>query len=709
MTDALPEDKDIPLAKLREDLQLLACDPNRDGARVYRIHDPVAQRFFEIDLPTYQLLSHWAGGSVNRVKQRMLAQTGRTPSDQQITDLSFFLEQNELILPVGVATVKALLAKSQAKDQSVLKTIIHSYLFFKLPLVKPDRFLTATMPLVSMLFTRTAAIVVMLLGLLGLFMVSRQWDSFIATFPDRFDTSWLITIAITVSVVKVLHELGHAYVATWLGSRVSTIGVAFIVLWPVMYTDSTDAWRLRSKRERTLIDASGVIVELGLASIATFVWAFLPDGAARDVAFTLAATSWILSLAINLNPLMRFDGYFLLSDAIGIPNLQGRSFEYCRWHLRETLFKLDAPKPESCSRRREVFYVGFAWAVWIYRLFLFIGIALLVYHMFFKALGIALFVIEIAWFIALPIIREFKVWWSLRSEISQSRRAPFTAIGLVGLLMVSFVPMDRSVSVPVVIGAAEQFALHAPRAAQVVHIHAQPKQRVQAGAVLFELNNPDLVTAQRASQVRVGLIQARLDRRGADAEDLAQTLVLKNELQRERQNLVGLAQQIDDLIIRAPVAGVIADIPIDLHKGRWINSGIQLGLIVSDSQLSARGYISADALARIEPGSDGRIQHLEIGLDSPAIQVAHVGAAAARTIDRKPLASVHGGTISTNRKDEQLVATQSLFEITAIPNEAQPAPLVETVARLQLEAKPRSPASLAWQQLVRVFVRESTI
>jgi len=112
MTEALSGVKEIPLPTLREDLQLLACDPNRDGAQVYRIHDPIAQRFFEIDLPTYQMLSHWATGSVNEVKRRMLAQTGRTPSNQQITDLSFFLEQNELILPVGAITVKTLLAHS---------------------------------------------------------------------------------------------------------------------------------------------------------------------------------------------------------------------------------------------------------------------------------------------------------------------------------------------------------------------------------------------------------------------------------------------------------------------------------------------------------------------------------------------------------------------------------------------------------------------
>src|SRR5690606_32070695 len=144
---------------------------------------------------------------------------------------------------------------------------------------------------------------------------------------------------------------------------------------------------------------------------------FLPDGIFKSAAFILATTSWVLSLVINLNPFMRFDGYYILSDLLGVKNLQQRSFALGKWKLRETLFRLNLPPPEVLDKSLISKLVIYAWGVWIYRFFLFLGIALLVYHFFFKVLGIILFIVEILWFIVLPIAKELSWWWDLRKKI----------------------------------------------------------------------------------------------------------------------------------------------------------------------------------------------------------------------------------------------------------------------------------------------------
>ncbi len=145
-----------------------------------------------------------------------------------------------------------------------------------------------------------------------------------------------------------------------------------------------------------------------------------------------------MGLMVNLNPLMRFDGYHLLADAWNVPNLQSRSNALARWWLREALFKIGHKPPESSfpPRKRSLLIV-YAMLVWIYRFFLFLGIALVVYHMFFKALGIVLFLIEIVWFILLPIAHEIREWSNMRHEIVRTRRSWFT-FGAVAICAVLF-------------------------------------------------------------------------------------------------------------------------------------------------------------------------------------------------------------------------------------------------------------------------------
>ena len=122
--------------------------------------------------------------------------------------------------------------------------------------------------------------------------------------------------------MKILHELGHAYAARHFGARVPVIGLAFLVMFPILYTDTTDVWRIQEKRSRTLINGAGITVELCIAAISLLLWAFLPDGIFRSIAFFAATTSWAMSLFVNLNPWMRFDGYYLISDLLGVENLQ---------------------------------------------------------------------------------------------------------------------------------------------------------------------------------------------------------------------------------------------------------------------------------------------------------------------------------------------------------------------------------------------------
>ena len=155
------------------------------------------------------------------------------------------------------------------------------------------------------------------MGIAGIYLVSRQWHQFSDNLQSLWTLEGAVAFAICLAVAKVMHEFGHAFAAVRFGCRVSAMGVAFMIMAPVLYTDVSDTWRLTA-RQRIVVDAAGVAVDFGVACVALFLWAFFPEGVLKSVCFVMATTGLVLSLGINLNPLMRFDGYHLLSDLLGI-------------------------------------------------------------------------------------------------------------------------------------------------------------------------------------------------------------------------------------------------------------------------------------------------------------------------------------------------------------------------------------------------------
>ncbi len=289
------------------------------------------------------------------------------------------------------------------------------------------------------------------------------------------------------------------------------MGVAVMVLWPVLYTDTSDAWRLASRRRRLVIGAAGMATELVLAAWATLAWSFLPDGPLRTAAFLLATSTWVITLLINLNPLMRFDGYYLLSDWLGIANLQDRAFALARWRLREALFGLGDAPPECLPARTRRVMLAYAYATWVYRFFLFLGIALLVYHLFFKLLGLFLMVVEVWWFILRPIVSELAEWVKRRDRVRVNRRS-MTTLALLALgLGLLFAPWSGTVTAPAVLRAEQQTRLFAPHAGRLAHVAARPGQGVEAGEVVFRMEARHLAFELEQTRRKAEVLRARIE------------------------------------------------------------------------------------------------------------------------------------------------------------------------------------------------------
>jgi len=153
------------------------------------------------------------------------------------------------------------------------------------------------------------------------------------------------------------------------------MGVALLVMWPMPYTDTGESWKLERSRHRFAIASAGICAELMLAAWCTFLWTFMPDGNFRNALFFLATTAWVLTLLVNASPFMRFDGYYMLTDALDFPGLHERAGHQARRAMRRALLGLEEPSSEVLTPGFRAFLIAFAVATWVYRLGLFIGIA----------------------------------------------------------------------------------------------------------------------------------------------------------------------------------------------------------------------------------------------------------------------------------------------------------------------------------------------
>ncbi|MBP2291536.1 HlyD family efflux transporter periplasmic adaptor subunit [Azospirillum rugosum] len=701
----------VRLPPLRDDLHLLPGPPGPDGSPCWTIHDPARNRYFRIGHAAFEIIARWHLCAPRAIAAAVAEETVLEPDADDVYELYRFLSANNLTQTVDTDYLARQVAMRRT---SWWMWLLHNYLFFRIPLVRPDAFLNATVRFVAPFYSAAWCWAVLGAGLLGLVLAMRQWDAFRHTFLHFFSLEGMALYGVTLVVTKTLHELGHAYTAKRYGCRVPTMGVAFLVMWPVLYTDTSDAWKLVSRRARLGIASAGILAELGLAAFATLAWSFLPDGALRSAAFFVATVSWVTTLTINLSPFMRFDGYYLLADALDVPNLQDRAFALARWRLREWLFGLGEEVPERFAPWMHRTLLVYAFTTWIYRLILFLGIAALVYHVFIKVLGILLFAVEIGWFLMRPLFKEIVAWWTLRHGMGLNRNTLATLCGLGGLLWLVLTPVAGSVAVPAVWRAEAFSTLFAPVPARMADVLVQPGQRVAAGDLLFRLEAPEVENKLAQADLRIAMAQERIDRLSAAREGLDRIRVMEEDLAAALAERQGLLDSKARLEVRAPLAGTVVDIADGLRPGRWVNPKLPLAQLVGDGAGEFVGYVAEEDLARVAPGAVARFHPddpLRPRVEARVTAVDHVGVAA---LDVPALASLNGGPVAVDGQPgvpttrQNLAPVDAVYRVTLAPlDPAQAGPAHQTRGVARVDAEARSLLGRFWRTALAVLIREA--
>ncbi len=651
------------LPPLREELQIVEGPRAHDGQPGWTLHDPSRNRFFRLDWTTFEILKRWALGDPELLARQVAEQTTLRPALEDVLAVADFARSNQLLHTAGADTSGAFAELHRRARPSWWLWLVHHYLFIRVPLINPDALLRRLLPVFGFLFrpmfwwTTAAALSA------GLVLLARNWSAFRADWTDFADLRGLLSVGAVLVFVKIVHEFAHGIAAARHGCRVPAMGVAFLVMAPVAYTDTNDAWRLSRRAPRLWIGAAGILSELVLASWATLAWGLLPAGPLRSAACLLASVTWVKSLLVNLSPIMRFDGYYLLSDALDLPNLHARCFALARWRLREALFGLGEPPPEHFAPRLRRGLVALALAIWLYRLVVFFGIALYVYHFFFKALGIVLFAVEIGWFIVLPIWSEMKVWFAKRSALLASRRARLVCVALGALVLLAAVPLPRRVRLAAELSPGRAFAVIPPEAARVESAAPAHLAAVRAGAPLVRMESPELrqrhaVAFLRLSNLRLGLAAAL-----AEPELRPRLPVLRAQIDTAEAAVRETEAALARLAPSAPFAGVFHLADPDLRVGEWVARDETLGVLVGDAPWRAVAYVPEQEAHLLRAGSPARFYHDGRREKTIALRVVSIETDASRVLEHPGLAADAGGDVPVKLSGNDLVPAQAVYRV----------------------------------------------
>jgi len=707
------------LPPLRQELTLTPGSPAIDGSPTWMLQDPVGNRFFQLTWPAFEILSRWHFGDPAAVIESVNQNTTLQVSMDDLDTLLRFLSQQHLLLAYSQEDTARLSRYATASKTKGAKWLLKNYLFFRVPLIRPKPFLEWFAPYFAKVFTPGFWWTILGLLAAGIYLVSRQWDSFTHTFSGYSGLEALLGIGVALSFAKVLHEFGHALTAYRYGCRVPSMGIAFLVMLPVLYTDTTDAWKLSSRRARMHIGAAGMLAELVLAVIATLLWSFLPDGPLRAGVFLLATSTWLLTLAINASPFMRFDGYFLLSDWLNMPNLHERSFALGRWWMREKLFGWGDPVPEQFPPRRHNFLIAFAFGTALYRAILFLSIALLVYHLFFKLLGLLLMLVELAWFIAYPVQREIKIWWQRRADMHwklETYRSSAIALVLVALIAV---PWQTSIRAPAVIGAEQAQGLYAISSARVISDGIAQGTHVKAGQTLVQLESPDLQFKLKLAQTREQQLRWQLEQQSLTANLQIAGPALRKRWEGAQETVNGLAERVKQLTVTAPFDGIVSERNPALTTGTWIPAGEQLFHLASPTGIKGEAYVSESDMMRLTETINAtkdknyRASFIATLSSYPKLhcKIEDIDQLNLTQLDQPYIASQYGGKIPTQEnKDHSLAPLQATFRVrlnNCIGADKKNSLLQELAGTASLQGERKSVAETVFKKAVAVWNSEA--
>ncbi len=523
------------------------------------------------------------------------------PLDENLVQLVMSLHRRGMIALGCPRESELLIAlQTQLKSEKWKQRWLNP-LYLRFSLFDPDKLIERLLPRVEPLFHRQTLVVILMIILVaisfGIVNRAELGESLaqVAAAPVHW---WLYVLI--YPLMKGLHEAAHAVCVKRWGGEIHETGITLLVLFPLPYVNASDTWRFPEKTQRLLVNASGMLIEGALAAIALILWCFVETGTVRDVLLAIAILGSVSTLLFNANPLLKFDGYYFLQDALDLPNLASRASGYYLYLLRKYLFKIDAISPVTAIGERRWFLVYGALSLF-YRWFIFAVIAFWLVGKF-QIVGLLLISVGLYQLVVLPLVRAWN--YLCHSEELQGRRASAwkisaTAMCLV-ILLVFAVPLPSSTRIEGVLWVPKQAQVFAPESGFVHGEIASAGRQVNVGETLITLTTPQLSKERMVAGAARKRVE--IDYREAQLSDPGRATALRHELGAAQAKLKRMQTRLEGATIAAKSAGRFTPRMEGVHTGDRVVRGDLLGYVVSPSSLRVRAVVPQSQFSKVQEG-----------------------------------------------------------------------------------------------------------
>ncbi|MDK9705252.1 MAG: efflux RND transporter periplasmic adaptor subunit [Sulfuritalea sp.] len=592
------------------------------------------------------------------------------------------------------------------------KQYVGNPLSLRIPLFDPDRMLDRLMPLVKPLCNRYGAAVWLVVMGWALTLIAMHWKQLSGDLIDQvFSFQNLLLIWFVFPLIKLLHELGHAIATKVDGGEVHEMGVMLLVLMPIPYVDASSATAFRDKRSRVLVGAAGMLLELFIAALAVFAWVNLEPGTERAIAYNVIIVAGVSTLLFNANPLLRYDGYYILSDYLEIPNLAQRSNEYLGYLTNRYLFGIEGGKSPVEATGERGWFVFYAIGSFAYRMFMMVSIALLVASQFFF-IGIVLAIWAFATMLVIPIGKKLQ-YLIAGPQLDAHRQRALVSTGLIVLLvtaLLAWLPAPSSTRAQGVIWAPEEAQVRSTVDGFITRVVARPGQPVRRGDVLIECDDPELAARTSVLQAQLAELEARYN------ASIVSRRVQADMILEQKQHLIAALELADrrqaELQLRSPADGVFVMADVPNAPGKFTQRGEVLAYVMDGAATKVRVVVPQAEENLVSK----RTRKVEIrpvgGIGQPiTAQIRREVPAATDELPSMTLSLQGGGKIGLDpgKSGEGSKALEKLFVLDLDLVSGAPASYIGGRIHVRFEHQPEPLAEQWYRDVRRVFLKKFNV
>ncbi len=634
------------------------------GERWHIIEDASAGRHHRFGPDVYYMIGLMDGShTISEIWNETLTHLGDdAPNQTELIMLLSQLHQADLLqCDVTPDSAEVFQRFSDARTNQWLSRVINP-MFARFPIWDPDLWLARWVFVVEKLFSpHVFAAWLLFMAFAGLKVWVHWADLTAPGLSAVLEPMNLLILCVTYPLVKILHELGHAFAIRVYGGEVHEIGVMFLFLVPMPYVDASASTGFGSKRKRIIVASAGVMVELFISAIAMLLWLEIAPGFLRTVLWNVMLIGGFSTLIFNGNPLLRFDGYYVLSDWLEIPNLAARSSQYLQFLVEHFVMGLPERRGMVLAPGEAGWLVGYGILSWVYRLTITLGIALYLANQFFF-IGILLAVWGLVLQLALPAFRGLtNLLNDPRVEAARLRVGGTLVAFVVGTILAVFVvPFPSWSTHEGVVWIPERSQLRAGIDGFVTRLVARPDSLIAEGDVAIETVDPML-------HARVRILKANLDEARAEygrerQQSVAEGRIQHEEVIRIRNELEAAVAERGRGLIRAGETGRFVLIERDLED-RFVRRGDVLGYVARLANPTVRTLVPQSEITSLR----GQLKSVEVRLaESPGksimARISQILPTATNRLPTKALGAAGGGSIAVDARDSDgLTASEPFF------------------------------------------------